>query len=231
MSFPSENEMTSRHQPVFNGAHELAGDVPQELLERGFLGRGVVVSVQRVGFDAGPDHDPSQLCVFTVEVALDSFPRYTATCRQPVRASVLPQLMMPRAMVAVRVDPSDRSRVALSLRERPPIVTVASSGDRSTGSAARILELGVPCKAVIAETHALGLRNPRGDDMYAFMLTVIAEGRPPYQVRVGNPVPSAAMPLLYPGNTVPAKRMADGDDHEVVIDWDTALARLAASTA
>jgi len=29
----------------------------------------------------------------------------------------------------------------------------------------------------------------------------------------------------YPGNTVPAKRMADGADHEIVIDWDAALAQ------
>ena len=116
------------------------------------------------------------------------------------------------------------------LDERPPVATAARAGERNVGSAARILEFGVPCKAVIAETHALGLRNPRGDDMYAFVLTVIAKGRAPYQVRVGNPVPAAAIALLHAGNTVPAKRMADGDDHEVVIDWEVALARLAASS-
>jgi hypothetical protein len=223
--------MTSRPYRLFTKMRDLSGPVPKELLERGLLGRGVIVSVQRTGATTGPDSDPSNVCVFTVEVALDNFPRYTATCRQPVRATILPQLMMPGATVAVRVDPGDRSEIALSLGERPPIVTVASSGDRNAGSAARILEFGVPCKAVIAETHALGLRNPRGDDMYAFMLTVIAQGRPPYRVRVGNPVPMSAVALLYPGNTVPAKRMPDGDDHEVAIDWDMALARSAARTA
>ena len=62
--------------------------------------------------------------------------------------------------------------------------------------------------------------------MYAFVLTVLAGGRPPYQIQVGNPVPTEAIPLLYPGNTVPAKRMPDGDDRELLIDWDAALAQL-----
>ncbi len=81
------------------------------------------------------------------------------------------------------------------------------------------------------ETQSLGMRNSKGNDMYAFVLTVIAAGRPPYQIQVGNPVPTAALPLLYRGNTVPAKRMPDGDDRELVIDWEAALAQVTAATA
>ncbi len=66
--------------------------------------------------------------------------------------------------------------------------------------------------------------------MFAFVLTVMAEGRAPYQTQVGNPVPVDAVPLVYPGNTVPAKRMPDGDDHEIVIDWDAALAQAETAT-
>ena len=216
---------------LLNKMRNLTGSVPKELLEQGLLGRGIIVSVQQTSVSTGADFDPAHVCVFTVEVALDSVPRYTATCRQAVRATILPQLMMPGATVAVRVDPNDRSRIALSLGEQPPTVTMAGSGDANTGSAARILELGVPCKAVIVESQPLGMRSPKGDDMYAFMLTVMAEGRPPYQIQVGNPVPAAAVPLIYPGNTVPAKRMADGDDRELVIDWQAALAQLAITPA
>ena len=216
---------------LFSKMRELSGSVPKELLEQGLLGRGIIVSVQQTGVSTGADFDPAHVCVFTVEVALDNVPRYTATCRQAVRATILPQLMMPGATVAVRVDSNDRNRVALSLNEQPPVVTMASSGDANTGSAARILEYGTPCKAVIVETQPLGMRNPKGDDMYAFMLTVIADGRPPYQIQVGNPVPAAAVPLLYPGNTVPAKRMPDGDDRELVIDWQAALAQVSAPTS
>ena len=98
----------------------LTGSVPKELLENGLLGRGIIVSVQQTGVSTGADFDPSHVCVFTVEVALDNVPRYTATCRQAVRATILPQLMMPGATVAVRVDQADHSRIALSLGEAPP---------------------------------------------------------------------------------------------------------------
>jgi hypothetical protein len=209
----------------------LTGSVPKELLHEGLLGRGIIVSVQQTSVSTGADFDPAHVCVFTVEVALDDVPRYTATCRQAVRATVLPQLMMPDATVAVRVDRNDHSRIALSLGEQPPTVTMASSGDPNTGSAARILELGVPCKAVIVQSQPLGMRSSKGKDMYAFVLTVIAEARSPYQVQVGNPVPAAAMPLIYPGNTVPARRMPDGDDREIVIDWEGALAQLATTAS
>jgi hypothetical protein len=102
---------------------------------------------------------------------------------------------------------------------------------RDRTESARILEQGVSCQAVIAQTQPLGMRNPEGDDMYAFALTVLPQGRPPYLIQVGNSVPPAALPLLYPGSTVPAKRMPDGDDHELVIDWEGALAQLAHTAA
>ena len=214
---------------LFNKMRNLAGSVPKELLENGLLGRGIIVSIQQTSVSTGVDLDPSHVCVFTVEVALDNVSRYTATCRQAVRATILPQLMMPGATVAVRVDPNDRSRIALSLGEEPPTVTMTSA-DPNTGSAAQVLEYGVPCKAVIVQSQPMGMRSSSGNDMYAFLLTVMAEGRPPYQTQVGNPVPADAVPLLYPGNTVPAKRMPDGAGHEIVIDWDAALAQAEAAS-
>ena len=215
---------------IFNKMRNLAGSVPKELLQNGQLGRGIIVSIQQTSVSTGVDFDPSHVCVFTVEVALDDVPRYTATCRQAVRATVLPQLMMPGATVAVRVDPNDRSRIALSLGDEPPTVTMASSGDANTGSAARILAYGVPCRAVIVQSQPMGMRSSTGKDMYAFVLTVMASGRAPYQTQVGNPVPTDAVPLVYPGNTLPAKRMPDGADHEIVIDWDAALAQAATTS-
>jgi hypothetical protein len=216
---------------LFSKMRDLTGSVPKDLRENGLRGRGIITGIKQTSVSTGADFDPAHVCVFTVEVALDNVPRYTATCRQAVRATILPQLTAPGTTIAVRVDPDDHSRVALSLGEAPPTVTMARSGDPNTGSAAGILELGTACKAVIVQSQPLGMRNPKGDDMYAFLLTVMAEGRAPYQIQVGNPVPAAAVPLLYPGNTVPAKRMPDGDDHELVIDWEGALAQLAHSAA
>jgi hypothetical protein len=51
----------------------------------------------------------------------------------------------------------------------------------------------------------------------------MADGRPPYQVPVGNPVPASAVPLLYPGNNVPAKRMPSQGDQYIVVDWEHAM--------
>jgi hypothetical protein len=110
------------------------------------------------------------------------------------------------------------------IREKSPTVTAPGSGESHTGSAAQILTEGEPCTAAIVEAQPLGMRNPKGDDMYAFTLTIMAPGRPPYQVQIGNPVPAAALPLLCPGNTVPARRMPQGDDRELAIDWEVALA-------
>jgi hypothetical protein len=216
---------------LLNKMRNLTGSVPKDLLQNGLLGRGIIVSIQQTSVSTGVEFDPSHVCVFTVEVALDNVARYTATCRQAVRATVLPQLMMPGATVAVRVDPDEHCRIALSLAEQPPTVTMASSGDPNTGSAARILEYGAACSAVIVQSQPMGMRSSTGKDMYAFVLTVLADGKPPYQTQVGNPVPADAIPLVYPGNTVPAKRMPDGADHEIVIDWDTALAQTTAATA
>jgi hypothetical protein len=212
---------------------DLTGSVSRELLAEGLLGRGIVVGVKQTSVSTGADFDPSHVCEFTVEVALDEVPRYTASCRQAVKATVLPQLMMPGATVAVRVDRNDHTRVALSLGEAPPTVTMAGaeSGDPKVGSAARILAEGEDCKAVIVQTQPLGMRSKSGDDMYAFALTIMAAGRAPYQIQVGNPVPAAALPLLYPGKTVPAKRMPAGADVEVAIDWSAALAEMATTAA
>ncbi len=216
---------------LLNKMRDVTGSVPKELLENGLLGRGIITQITRTSVSTGADFDPAHVCVFTLEVALDNEPRYTASCRQAVRATLLPQLMAAGTVVAVRVDSADHSRVIMSLGEEPPTVTMAASGDANAGSAARILQYGSDCRAVIVQSQPLGMRNPRGDDMYAFLLTVMAEDRAPYQIKVGNPVPAAAVPLLYPGNTVPAKRMPEGDDHELVIDWEGALAQLAHSAA
>jgi hypothetical protein len=66
------------------------------------------------------------------------------------------------------------------------------------------------------------MRNQAGTDLHAFLLSVFVAGRPPYQAKVGNPVPPAAVPLLFPGSRLPAKVEA-GDPNGIAIDWDAAL--------
>ena len=188
---------------LFNKMRNLAGSVPKELLENGLLGRGIIVSIQQTSVSTGVDFDPSHVCVFTVEVALDNVPRYTATCRQAVRATVLPQLMMPGATVAVRVDPNEHSRIALSLGGGTADGDDGELGRPEHGSAPRILEHGVPCKAVIVQSQPMGMRNRRGNDMYAFVLTVHGRGDAALPDPGRQSGPGDALPLMYPGNTLP----------------------------
>jgi hypothetical protein len=208
---------------LFKKLRQATGSVPRKLLEEGLLGRGIITEVRQTGVSTGADFNPAHVCVFTVEVQLDNEPRYMATCRQAVMATVLPQLISGQVTVAVRVNPEDHSEIALSLGEEPPVVHMAASGDANTGSAAEILAYGEDCRAVIVESQPLGTKNQKGDDMYAFMLTVLVDGQVPYQVPVGNPVPAKAVPLVYPGNNVPAKRMPSRGEKYIVIDWERAL--------
>jgi hypothetical protein len=210
---------------LFKKIRSATGSVPRKLLEEGLLGRGIIIDVKQTGVSTGADFNPAHVCIFNVEVTLDNVPRYTATCRQAVLATVMPQLMSGQATVAVRVNPEDHSEIALSLGEAPPTVTMAATGDKNTASAADILANGEDCRAVIVESQPLGTKNQGGVDMYALLLTVMADGRAPYQVPVGNPVPPDAVPLLYPGNNVPAKRMPDRGDKYIVVDWAAALAQ------
>lgn len=108
---------------------------------------------------------------------------------------------------------------------------VAQIDELARSSAARILERGIECEAVIAQVEAYGMRDGGGNELYALVLTVIAEGRTAYQVRIGTAIPAAGLRLLELGGRLPAKRMPHGDDLALAIDWDAALARAARRAA
>jgi hypothetical protein len=98
-------------------------------------------------------------------------------------------------------------------------------------SAARILELGMACEAAIVQSQPLGMRDQTGDDLYALVLTIRVPGRAPSQIQVSDRVSVAAVPLLYSGNTLPAKHMPGADVREVAIDWASALAQVTDTNA
>jgi hypothetical protein len=205
---------------LFKKLQSLAGGVSSDLMNNGLLGRGQIVNVEQTNVSTGGDSNPSPVCVFTVDVALDQVPPFQATCRQAVSLMVLPQLAA-GAVVAVRVNPNDHNEIALDLNSEPPTVTMAQQEGQET--AADILAKGVEARAVIVQSQLLGMKNPAGVDLYGFQLTVMVDGRAPYQIQVGNPVPPEAVPLLYPGSNVPAKMMP-GSDNSVAIDWTAAIA-------
>lgn len=205
---------------LFKKFKEMAGSVPKDLLENGTLARGVIVEVRQTNVSTGPDHFQAPVMEMVVEVTLDNEAPYNAKVRQAIPITVVPQLVPGRTIVAVRVDPKDRNTVAIDFASEPPVVQAKGSGGMS---AAEVIANGEPCRAVIVESAPLGMKSQAGYDMYAFLLTVMKDGRAPYQVKVGNPVTPEGVPLVFPGSNLPAK-IEPGDDESVVIDWDAALA-------
>jgi hypothetical protein len=206
---------------MFKKLKSMTGSVSEDLLKNGLLGRGAITGVQETGVSVGHgDMDPHRVCVFTLEVTLDNEDPYEASCRQAVRLEQLPMFQPGKTLVAVRVNPNDHQEIAMDLNTDPPSVTVKRDAGRP--SAAELLATGADCRAVIIESQDYNAKSPDGVEIYAFTLTVMVEGRAPYQITVGNPVPDEAIPLLYPGSNLPAKK--GSGDNEVVIDWKAALA-------
>jgi hypothetical protein len=206
---------------MFKKMKELAGDVDMEVLGNGELGRGIVTALERTGVFAGPaDFDAHQVCIFTLDIRLDNQPPFEATVRQQIATPDLAQIIPGSSIVAVRVDSVDHSRVVIDLSTPPPVVTIPPSG---AASAASILAAGDPVRAVIQSSGPLYAKNIEGVEIYSLKLTILAEGRAPAEFNVGNPVPQAALPLLYPGCNLPAKQMPEPPD-DIAIDWDAALA-------
>ncbi len=201
---------------LFSKLKAATGSVDGELLAHGVLGRGTIISVDLTGMAVTSGVDEYRVCQVTLQVNLDNTPAYTATCRQRIPIYVLGQLQPGNTVVAVRVDPNDQSRVAIDFNTEPPTVTMARGSGQS--SAAEVLATGIPARGVIVATQPLGMRNPDGLDMYAFLLTVMPQGGVPYQTQVGNPVPPTALPFLYPGSQVQVK-IEQSNPQAVVIDW------------
>jgi hypothetical protein len=88
--------------------------------------------------------------------------------------------------------------------------------------APRIRELGEPCRAAIVRVQALGLRNNAGEDMYGLLLEPLDGTGATHPVWVGDAVPAAALKLLRSGAVLPARRLPDGDDRDLAIDWEQA---------
>jgi len=200
---------------------KITGGPDKKLLETGLLGRGIITDLKLTGTTIQTGNGLVQrTCIFSLEVSLDGKDPYNATCKQRMPEIEIAQIQPGGSTVAVRANPDDLSQIAIDFNTAPPVVTTpAGSGNHS---AADILATGTPARAVIVESQPLGKKNPAGVDIYAFQLTVIPDGKDPYQIQVGNPCPPAALPFLFPGSKVPVK--IGSDPNAVVIDWDQAKA-------
>ena len=153
---------------------------------------------------------------FTLSVRLDGEHPYQATCRQPLPQETVARIVPGSTLVAVRVDPSDHSHVALSINEPIPVVLAAEP--ELFDSAGRVLIHGVPCRVRVAGHNRQYLRNADGDELYVCTLAVDGAG----EAEVVVPVPAVAVRLLDGGADLPAKRLPT-DPTAVAIDWRSAL--------
>jgi hypothetical protein len=72
---------------------------------------------------------------------------------------------------------------------------------------------------VIVNTQSLGMRDADGRDIYALTVRVIAAGSPAHEVEISSHVPAAALALIAPGTALHATLTPNGDDRDLVIDW------------
>jgi hypothetical protein len=199
----------------------MTGGADKKLLQTGLLGRGIITELKLTGTTIQSGNGLVQRkCLFTVEVSLDGRAPYMASCTQRIPEIQIPQIQPGNTTVAVRANPTDVTQIVLDFTTEAPVVTTA--GSSGNHSAAEILSTGDPGDAVIVGSQPLGKLTPAGVDVYAYVLTVMPEGKDPYQIQVGNPTPPAALPFLFPGSRVPVK--IGTEPNAVVIDWDAAVA-------
>lgn len=194
----------------------LLGSTDDGLLQNGLLGRGEVIGIDASGMTMQVANGlVERKCSVTLNVMLDGQQPYQAVASQRIQEVYIPQLASGGAVVAVRVDPADKTRVQIDFASQPPTVTLPASEGHN--SAAWILENGKPVTVVLVANQPIGVKNAKGDDVQALTLTIATGVDTPYQVQVGNAVPASALPLLYPGSKLHAKIGEDPGD--VVVDW------------
>ena len=88
------------------------GLTDKKLLRDGLVAQGRVLKVQRTSIVIGIAQK-FQVCQVELDVELDGYPPYTATCLHPIHQRELEHFERGGEVVVVRVDPDDHDNVAL----------------------------------------------------------------------------------------------------------------------
>ena len=194
----------------------LIGSADDDVLQNGILGRGEVLGIDASGMTLQIGNGlVERKCTLTLNVMIDGQQPWQAQVTQRIQEVYIPQLSSGGAVVAVRVDPNDHSKVAIDFETAVPEVSLPASEGQN--SAAWILEHGKPITVVLVANAPIGVKNAKGDPVQALTLTVATGVPTPYQIQVGNAVPASALPLVFPGSKLHAK-LGDGPN-DVVVDW------------
>jgi hypothetical protein len=185
---------------------------PEDLVANGILGRATLVDVQKT--PAGSLID----CALTVGVRLvDGTAPYRAGCHVPLGPGDAAKLIPGQTILTVRADASDHARIAVSLSEPTPVVTVTDP--TALDPPARALRDGAPCRVVLLAHQRQWLKTPQGDEFYAAKVRVTNDSS---EFQVNLPVPPEAAALMTDGAELPAKRL-EAEPNVLMIDWAAAL--------
>lgn len=191
--------------------------VPDDLAANGILGRASLVDVQKAPVATMVD------CTMTVGVRLvDGSDPYRTTCHVMLLPGQAEHLIPGQTFLTIRADPSNHSRVALSLTEPTPVVSI--SDPAVLDPPVRALSQGVPCRVIVLVSQRQWLKTPEGDEFYATKVRVTSDSS---EFQVNIPVPASAVGLLQNGAELPAKRLA-GAPNVLMIDWVAAQAERSA---
>jgi hypothetical protein len=201
---------------LLNSANEALGGADADVIQNGILGRAEVVGIDASGMTLQIGNGlVERKCTLTLNVMIDGQQPWQTQVTQRIQEVYIPQLSAGGAVVAVKVDPNDHSKVAIDFDTPVPEVTLPASEGQN--SAAWILEHGKPITVVLVANQPIGVKNAKGDPVHALTLTVATGVPEPYQIQVGNAVPASALPLMFPGSKLHAK-LGDGPN-DVVVDW------------
>jgi hypothetical protein len=194
-----------------NIAEAAASQVPSDLAANGLLGRGACVDVQKTPVGQLVD------CAMTIGVRLvDGTPPYQASARISLSPENAAKLIPRQTLFTVRADPQNHARVAVSLAEPTPTVTVTDPA--VVDPPGRALRDGVPCRVTLLAHASQFLRLPSGEDVYAAKVRVSEDGS---ELQVFLPVPAVAAPLVQDGKEYPGKRIP-AEPSVLTIDWAAA---------
>jgi hypothetical protein len=202
---------------LFKKPKDAIGSTDGELLANGIPAWGAIKDVSLNGTQVTVGVDQYRVCTFAVEVRIDGEQAYTASARQRVHEIALARLSTAGA-VCVKVDPTDRRRVQIDFDSPVPVVRLPEPAP-GTGRA-DIVSRGTDCGVVVTQNQPIGLRSHEGDEIHAFVLTVVPVDGTPYQVQVGLPLPVQHLPLVFPGSRLPGKVLPE-DPNSVAIVWES----------
>ncbi|MFZ4584939.1 MAG: hypothetical protein ACOYNI_06880 [Acidimicrobiia bacterium] len=208
---------------LFKKMKEAVAGTEADDIKDGVLATGLITAMDASGTSITVGNYKYRMRTFALTVQPPDGTQYAAKSHQKILEWDMARIQPGATVCAVRVDPTDPQRVAIDWQTEPPgQITAPATPGEHTGD--EIIATGEACTVVVAAFQDANMKHPRaGLPVYAFMLTVVPQSGDPYQVQLGIGVPPAALPRLFNGVQLPAKRIP-GLAEDVMIDWDPVVA-------